>query len=165
MGSLRDFFDNLALDGADEASAFDDYLTNSYPKDLVVTGNDGGVERWRCLMCLAGGEASADTVDFAVAVHTPACSKEEELAKMRFELLDMISGVSESWFAAGWLSGIERILLKRGGLWLMLADQVGFPQDWQGLTGWNLDARSALAHHGLTPEEVVIWPSALGART
>lgn len=162
--SIRDFLDGLSLLDGDEGEVLDEYLTNSYPKHLVASGNEGGTERWRCLMCLAGGNGGENIIDLAVAAHASTCSNDQDLGRMRFELLDMISGVSEAWFAAGWLSGIEKILLKRGGLWLVMADQVGFPTDWRGLDGWNLDAKSALAHHGLTPADVVIWPASLGPR-
>lgn len=158
--ALRDFFDNLAIDGGE----YSDFMSHPYPKDLVVSGREGDIDRWRCLKCLNGGIASGDAIELAVAVHLPTCSGDEDIAKMRFELLDMISGVSESWYAAGWLSGIEKILLKRGGLWLMLAEQVGFPTDWRGLNGWSADARTALQHHGIESETVLVWPASLGAR-
>lgn len=159
--SLRDFLDNLSVDGSGQS---DDWMTFIVPSDLVARGEDDGVPRWRCLMCLTGGQGDGATVDLAVQVHHDECSGDAGLAKMRFELLEMISGVSEAWYAAGWMGGIEKVLLRRGGLWLLMAERVGFPTDWRGLDGWTLSAAESLAFHGIPAAEVEVWPVELGAR-
>lgn len=159
--SLRDFFDNLSVDGS---GLTDDWMTFVVPSDLVARGDVDGTPMWRCLMCLTGGLGDAATVDLAVQVHREECSGDVGLAKMRFELLEMISGVSESWYAAGWMGGIEKVLLQRGGLWLLMADRVGFPTDWRGLEGWSPNAYEALSHHGIDPSEVDVWPKEFGSR-
>lgn len=159
--SLRDFFDNLSVDGSGQS---DDWMTFRVPEDLVARGDVDGTPLWRCLMCLTSGQGDGETVDLAVQVHKESCSGDAGLAKMRFELLEMISGVSESWYAAGWMGGIEKVLLTRGGLWLVLAERVGFPTDWRGLEGWSLNAHAALAHHNVSPAEVEVWPAEFGAR-
>jgi hypothetical protein len=139
-------------------------MTFIVPSDLVTRGEIDSGPLWRCLMCLTGGQGDEATVDLAVQVHREECSGDVGLAKMRFELLEMISGVSESWYAAGWMSGIEKVLLQRGGLWLLMAERVGFPTDWRGLEGWTSGATESLAYHGIDPAKVDVWPTELGAR-
>lgn len=159
--SLRDFFDKLSVDGSGQT---DDWMTFVVPSDLVARGDVEGVPLWRCLMCLTGGQGDEATVDLAVHVHRGECSGDTDLAQMRFELLEMISGISESWYAAGWMGGIEKVLLTRGGLWLVLAERVGFPTDWRGLEGWTPNAAQSLAFHAIPAAEVDVWPAEFGAR-
>lgn len=118
-------------------------------------GLDGRVE-WRCLACLAGGIGGDDaTVDLAVEVHSEGCGDNQPLVRARMDLVSVISGVSEDEFAAGWLIGIEQILLRRGGLWALLAEQYGWPVGYRGVSGWAPDLAAALHQFGLTEADMV----------
>ena len=113
---------------------------------LYVQGKDSsGSPAWLCLACLGQGKAEGQSVALGVAAHLESCSLDFVLARCRMDLLEIISAVSEAEFAAGWLTGIQDKLIVRGGVWVLLADAVGWPIGYLGLDGWEKDAASALA--------------------
>jgi hypothetical protein len=60
----------------------------------------------------------------------------EALAIQREQLLEAMSGVSESRWCAGWLTGLEERLHAEGGIWKILGEQVGWPVGEYGQWTW-----------------------------
>jgi hypothetical protein len=131
-----------------------------YPRATIVRAGmgDGRTEHWRCLVCLAGGQGAPDGVALGIEVHLADCEGDPLLASARADLLEAISDASQGAFAAGWLSGVEKILLLRGGLWALLADALGWPYGHRGLIEWDTDLDSALARYGATRADLDVQP-------
>jgi len=126
---------------------------------LYVQGRgENDKAKWRCLACLTGGEAEGDTVQFGVLAHLPYCNVDTGMARARMDLLEIISSVSEAEYAAGWLIGVEERLIRRGSLWVVLADSVGWPVGYLGLDGWDVDLNSALARRNLSLSDISVLP-------
>jgi hypothetical protein len=121
-----------------------------------VADAHSSAESWRCLICLTGGQGSADAVSLGIAAHAPECRGSKRLAVARFDLLEAMSDASQSAYFAGWHGGIEKVLLERGGMWLLLAEQLGWPVGYLGLIGWDRTAVQALARHQISPSAPVL---------
>lgn len=71
----------------------------------------------------------------------------ETLDAFRAALLTMMSDWSESYWAAGWMSGLEEMLHDRGGRWEIMGRAVGWPngyEDGPGFAWMTWDAAGAL---------------------
>lgn len=121
---------------------------------ITMTPVGGGdTYKWRCLVCGVGGEGAKDGIKLGITVHSLDCEGDQEKAVIRADLLDAISNASEESYAAGWLDGIEKILLIRGGMWLTLAKEVGWPIGYRGEDGWET-LEEALNRYGTTEEKI-----------
>lgn len=123
---------------------------------IVQSSSQAAGGAWRCLGCLGGGNGSLLAVELAVEVHRATGGCDTTVAFARSQLLDAICDRSESEFAAGWMVGIEGALLARGGIWAMLAEQLGWPVGWLGLEGWDTNLDAALARYQLSRAEVPV---------
>lgn len=99
---------------------------------------------WRCLLCLASGRGDEGTRLFAVEVHRGECSGDPHVAKLRLDLLTVMSATCWSEREVFWSPGFEDVLLLRGGLWHVLAGQVGWPHGAFGFEGWSSSLDEAL---------------------
>jgi len=52
-----------------------------------------------------------------------------EQARMRSQLLEAMSGWSEEYTCASWISELDRRLHKEGGIWELIASETGWPVD------------------------------------
>ena len=109
--------------------------------------NTQGVHTLLCLACLTSVSGSLSMVNFANMVHESECYASLDIAYARHDLLMAIRDVSQSVYMAGWLAGIEVELLARGGMWRILADQIGWPVGYLGLDGWDINYKAALARY------------------
>lgn len=148
--------------GYDVLSAFGEDILDLPPRIQIVRGrlyeDPHGVERWRCLTCLQSSVGDEATLALTAEVHRVECVPDAALSGARSDLLESVSNASQALFAAGWMGGIEKILLTSGGMWAHLADQFGWPYEYRGLGGWDSDLDSALARYGLTRGSLNVPP-------
>lgn len=127
----------------------------AYPRPLLVSGpfeRDGAADGrvWRCLACLEAGRAPREALELVEQVHRSGCTGSAAVAAARADLLETLVGVSEAAYGVSWQDGVERKLLRRGGMWAVLADTVGWPVGYHGVDGWDAGLGSALARYGWT---------------
>lgn len=120
---------------------------------LIPVGNTNNIYRWNCLICLNHGKGDKASIDLALEIHNLECKGDKQIAVGRADLLDAISNASEELYSAGWLDGIERILLLKGGIWLTLAEKYGWPVGYRGEKGWET-LTEALTRYNTTIEEI-----------
>lgn len=120
---------------------------------LIPVGATNDIYFWNCLICLNHGKGDKESIELALEIHNLECEGDKLVAVGRADLLDAISNASEDLYSAGWLDGIERVLLLKGGIWLTLAEQYGWPVGYRGEKGWEtLD--QALTRYNTTLEEI-----------
>ena len=147
--SKRDPLDAMQL-GFDMTPEETGRVRKTTPSEVTTGALGNNRYGWRCLACLEGGSSTdEDSVPLAVHVHLADCTGPQDEAYARLELIQTISAVSEHDYAAGWLMGIENLLLRRGGIWKTLAEQYGWPDGWNGLDGWHPDYEAAAEHLGI----------------
>lgn len=129
---------------------FEDAFEAFAERQLLVRAHTGDTERWRCLVCLTGGSGSPRACDLGIAAHHVSCIGDLSLAAARSDLLAAIGDASQAAYFAAWMTGIERTLLARGGMWELLARAVGWPVGYLGLDGWDTSYQQAVAR--LTPD-------------
>lgn len=67
----------------------------------------------------------------------------------REQLLEAMSGVSESRWCAGWLYGLSRRLYEEGGIWQTVGEQTGWPMgDYENWTWVPWEQAGALYFPG-----------------
>lgn len=139
------------------AARYHGYDEEPHTRPLIITGNissDPKIMHWRCLVCLGHGYLLEDALPLTAEVHKTECVGDHNLAAARADLLQAISNESEYSFAAGWLTGIEKIILKRGGMWAVLAENIGWPYGYNGLVEWDQDLDTALARYNWTRDNL-----------
>lgn len=132
----------------------DDSINVKRETIILTNSNKGqGLYNWRCMVCLKTGHGDYEVIQLAVELHKLECKGDKIVAASRVDLLEAISNASEELYSAGWLEGIERILLTKGGMWTILAQHLGWPVGYMGEKGWEtLD--EALNRYKLTQKQI-----------
>lgn len=103
------------------------------------TGGGTRQYTWTCLECAETFTVKLEdenAVNASVSEHHPLCEGDRIDGCARMRLLDLMSGWSESMWAAGWISGLTGELLREGEPWTMLFERYGVPLGLYGRDGW-----------------------------
>lgn len=114
-----------------------------YPKNWIMEfhyeqGANSPIHKWSCLACGTTYTASdRDMCSLTVASHALECAGDAATAAARHDLLNAIVATDsatflrpkrEDFFGAG--------LIQRGGMWILIADAIGWPKGYHAEDGW-----------------------------